>query len=204
MDSAGPPAWRGVVVSRELPAARPDAVDAGLVRQVAAGDRSAFSALYERHGQAVLAHIVLVVGERTLAEEILQDTMLALWNGAASFRGQSMVRSWLIAIARRKARDRMRRRRVHLVTDDILSGWPSSEPGPEDLTLRRDEAEAVADAIGELGVRHREILGLVYGASLTMADAADVLGVPLGTVKSRLAGARSALARSLSEKGYTQ
>ncbi len=162
----------------------------------------ALAALYERHGQAVLAHIVLVVGERTLAEEILQDTMLALWRGAASFRGQSMVRSWLIAIARRKARDRMRRRRVGTVADDILSGWPSPEPSPEDLTLRRDEATVVAEAIGGLGVRHREILGLVYGACLSLADAADVLGVPLGTVKSRLAGARSALARSLNERGY--
>lgn len=192
------------MICGEPPAARPDVVDADLVRQVAAGDRMAFAALYERHGQAVLAHIVLVVGERTLAEEILQDTMLALWKSAASFRGESTVRSWLIAIARRKARDRMRRRQVRTVTDDILSCWPSPEPSPEDLTLRRAEAAAVAEAIGELGVRHREVLGLVYDANLTLADAANVLGVPLGTVKSRLAGARSALARSLSEKGHMQ
>jgi RNA polymerase sigma-70 factor, ECF subfamily len=181
-----------------------DATDAGLVRQVAAGDRSALAALYERHGQAVLAQIVLAVGERTLAEEILQDTMLAAWRGAGSFRGDSRVRSWLIAIARRQARDRTRRRRADTVADDILSGWPAAGPGPEDLALERAEAAVIAQSIGELGPRHREILGLVYGASLSLAEAADVLQVPLGTVKSRLSGARSALASSLSKKGYSR
>jgi RNA polymerase sigma-70 factor, ECF subfamily len=178
--------------------------DADLVRRVAAGDRTALAALYELHGQAILAQAVLAVGDRTLAEEILQDTMLALWRGAASFRGDSRVRTWLIAIARRQARDRMRRRRIRTVTDDILSGWPAAEPGPEDLTLERAEATVVAEAIGGLNLRHREILGLVYGASLSLAEAAEALQVPLGTVKSRLAGARAALASSLSRKGYTR
>lgn len=181
-----------------------EATDADLVSRVAAGDRPALAALYERHGQAVLAQVVLAVGERALAEEVLQDTMLAVWRGAASFRGDSAVRSWLIAIARRQARDRMRRRRVHTVTDDVLSGWPAAEPGPEDLTLKRAEAAVVAQAIGGLNARHREVLGLVYGASLSLAEAAGVLQVPLGTVKSRLSAARTALASSLGKRGYTR
>ena len=181
-----------------------EATDTDLVTRVAAGDRAALTALYERHGQAVLAQVVLAVGDRTLAEEVLQDTMLALWRGAASFRGDSQVRSWLIAIARRQARDRLRRRRVPTVTDDILSAWPAAGPGPEDLTLERAEAAVVAQAVGALGARHREVLGLVYGASLTLAETAQVLGVPVGTVKSRLAAARAALATSLSRRGYTR
>lgn len=179
-----------------------EATDADLVRLVAAGDRAALAALYERHGQAVLAQVVLAVGDRSLAEEVLQDTMLSVWRGAASFRGDSKVRSWLIAIARRQARDRLRRRRVPTVTDEVLSSWPATEPGPEDLTLERAEAAVVAQAVAALGARYREVLGLVYGASLTLAETAQVLGVPVGTVKSRLAGARAALAVSLSRKGY--
>jgi RNA polymerase sigma-70 factor, ECF subfamily len=181
-----------------------EVTDADLVSLVAAGDRAALAALYERHGRAVLAQVVLAVGDRALAEEVLQDTMLAVWRGAASFRGDSRVRSWLIAIARRQARDRLRRRRVPTVTDEVLSGWPAAGPGPEDLTLARAEAAAVAQAIGALNERYREVLGLVYGASLTLAEAAGVLGVPVGTVKSRLAGARAALAASLSSRGYTR
>jgi RNA polymerase sigma-70 factor (ECF subfamily) len=147
----------------------------------------------------VLAQIVLVVGDRGLSEEILQDTMLAVWRGAAGFRGESRVRSWLVAIARRQARDRLRRHRTTLVEDAVLAERPAAEPGPEDVALGRVEAAAVARAIGTLGVAQREVLGLVFGAGLSLAETAEVLEVPLGTVKSRLAAARSALDRLLAE-----
>lgn len=194
-----------VLMAEKPPVDLPEQDDAWLIRQIAVGDRSALAALYQRHGQVVLAQIMLVTGERALSEEILQDTMLAVWHGAASFRGESRVRSWVIAISRRQARDRMRRRKVDTVTDDaFLSEWPAAGPGPEQQVLERAEAAAVADAIGELGSGHREVLGLVFGAGLTMAEAAAILEVPLGTVKSRLAAARAALARSMSEKGYAR
>ncbi|MQA85981.1 MAG: sigma-70 family RNA polymerase sigma factor [Streptosporangiales bacterium] len=178
--------------------------DADLLRRIVGGDRTALVALYQRHGGVVLAQIGLVVEDRGLSEEILQDTMLAVWRGAASFRGRSRVRSWIIAIARRQARDRLRRYRANVVDDGFLTDRPAQEPGPEDVALERAEAEAVANAIRSLGLAHREVLGLVFGAGLTLAETAEVLDVPLGTVKSRLAAARAALARSLSEKGYAR
>jgi RNA polymerase sigma-70 factor, ECF subfamily len=176
--------------------------DAELLRRVADGDRAALVALYQRHAAMVLAQIGLVVADRGLSEEILQDTMLAVWRGAASFRGQSQVRSWIIAIARRQARDRLRRQRVSVVSDAILAQRPAEEPGPEEIALGRADAEAVAEAVRALGRDHREVLGLVFAAGLTLSEAAYVLEVPLGTVKSRLAAARAALARSLTQKGY--
>jgi RNA polymerase sigma-70 factor, ECF subfamily len=176
--------------------------DTELLRRIADGDHAALVTLYQRHGAVVLAQIGLVVDDRGLSEEILQDTMLAVWRGAASFRGQSRVRSWIIAIARRQARDRLRRHRVRVVDDIHLVEQPARGPGPEDVVLDRVAAGAVADAIRTLGVRHREVLGLVFGAGLTLAETADVLEVPLGTVKSRLAAARTALVRALNEKGY--
>jgi RNA polymerase sigma-70 factor, ECF subfamily len=179
-----------------------DQDDTELLRRVADGDRAAFVTLYRRYEGVVFAQIKLVVGDRGLSEEILQDTMLAVWCGAASFRGQSRVRSWVIAIARRQARDRLRRHRVTVVDDRVLTERATGEPGPEEVALERAEVTAVANAIESLGVLHREVLGLVFGAGLTLAEAAGVLEVPLGTVKSRLAAARAALARSLSEKGY--
>ncbi|HEY9240399.1 MAG TPA: RNA polymerase sigma factor [Streptosporangiaceae bacterium] len=175
--------------------------DAVLLQQVASGDRDALGALYRRHARAVLAQIRLVVGERGLSEEILQDTMLAVWRGAGSFRGVSQVRSWIIAIALRQARDRLRRRRLAVVADEsVLSEQAAADPGPEAQVLERAELAAVADAIRGLSPGHREVLGLVFGADLTLAGAAEVLGVPVGTVKSRLAAARAALARSMAGK----
>jgi RNA polymerase sigma-70 factor (ECF subfamily) len=179
-----------------------DADDAALLRRVAGGDRDALGALYRRHAHVVLAQIRLAVGEPGLSEEILQDTMLAVWRGAGSFRGVSQVRSWIIAIALRQARDRLRRRRVAVVADEsVLSGQAAVDPGPEEQVLERAELAVVAEAIRSLRPGHREVLGLVFGADLTLADAAEVLGVPVGTVKSRLAAARTALARALGGKG---
>jgi RNA polymerase sigma-70 factor (ECF subfamily) len=179
-----------------------DADDAALLRRVAGGDRDALGALYRRHAHVVLAQIRLAVGEPGLSEEILQDTMLAVWRGAGSFRGVSQVRSWIIAIALRQARDRLRRRRVAVVADEsVLSGQAAADPGPEAQVLERAELAVVAEAIRSLRPGHREVLGLVFGADLTLAGAAEVLGVPVGTVKSRLAAARTALARALGGKG---
>jgi RNA polymerase sigma-70 factor, ECF subfamily len=179
-----------------------DADDAVLLRRVADGDRDALGALYRRHAHVVLAQIRLAVGEPGLSEEILQDTMLAVWRGAGSFRGVSQVRSWIIAIALRQARDRLRRRRVAVVADEsVLAGQAAAAPGPEAQVLERAELAVVAEAIRSLSPAHRAVLGLVFGADLTLADAAEVLGVPVGTVKSRLAAARAALARAMGGKG---
>lgn len=161
--------------------------------------------LYQRHGRVVLAQIVLAVGEPALGEEILQDTMLAVWRGAASFRGQAAVRSWIIAIARRQSRDRLRHRPPDATAGIAdISGWPAPEAGPEQTVLERAEATATAESVRQLGALHREVLGLVFGAGLTLAEAAAVLEVPVGTVKSRLSAARVALAQALAEKGYTR
>ena len=81
---------------------------------------------YREHGRVVLAHLLLVTGDRVLAEEIVQDTMLAVWHRAASFRGESSVRSWVIAIARRQTRDRLRGQRLRVVDDAFLADQPGS------------------------------------------------------------------------------
>jgi RNA polymerase sigma-70 factor, ECF subfamily len=191
-----------VEAASPYPVALPQADDADLLRGVGRGDRAALVTLYHRHAGVVLAQIGFLVGDRGLSEEVLQDTMLAVWRGAASFRGESSVRSWIIAIARRKARDRLRRRQLRVVDDRLLADRPASDPGPEDVALERATATAVANATRGLGLAHRDVLGLVFGAGLSLAETAHVLEIPLGTVKSRLAAARAALARALSEKGY--
>jgi RNA polymerase sigma-70 factor (ECF subfamily) len=178
--------------------------DAGLLRRIAQGDEDAMAAFYREHGQVVLAQVLLVTGERVLAEEIVQDTMLAVWRGAGSFRGESSVRSWVIAIARRQTRDRLRSRRLRVVDDAFLADQPGSDPGPEVMALDRAELAEVTGAIRGLAPAHREVLGLVFGSGLSLPEVAGVLGIPVGTVKSRLAAARTALGRILNEKGQNR
>jgi len=175
--------------------------DAALLRRIGRGDEDAMAAFYREHGRVVLAQVLLVTGERALAEEIVQDTMLAVWRGAGSFRGESSARSWVIAIARRQTRDRLRGRRLRVVDDAYLADQPGPEPGPEVMALDRAELAEVTAAIRELTASHREVLGLVFGSGLSLPEVADVLGIPVGTVKSRLTAARTALCRILNEKG---
>ena len=178
--------------------------DAGLLRWIGQGDEDAMAAFYREHGRVVFAQVLLVVGERVLAEEIVQDTMLGVWRGAGSFRGESSVRSWVIAIARRQTRDRLRSRRLRVVDDAFLADQPSSGPGPEVMALDRAELAEVRDAIRELAPAHREVLGLAFGSGLSLLEVAGVLEIPVGTVKSRLAAARTALNRILNEKGQNR
>ena len=178
--------------------------DAALLGRIGRGDEDAMTAFYREHGRVVLAQVLLVVGERVLAEEIVQDTMLAVWRGAGSFRGESSVRSWVIAIARRQTRDRLRGRRLRVVGDDFLADQPGSGPGPEVMALDRAELADVMDAIRELAAAHREVLGLVFGSGLSLPEVAGVLAIPVGTVKSRLTAARTALSRVLEEKGQNR
>jgi len=175
--------------------------DAGLLRRIGQGDEDAMALLYREHGRVVTAQVQLVVGERALAEEIVQDTMLAVWRGAGSFRGESSVRSWVIAIARRQTRDRLRGRRLRVVDDVSLADQPGPGPGPEVMALDRAELAEVQGAIRELAAAHREVLGLAFGSGLSLPEVASVLEIPVGTVKSRLGAARSALNRALDEKG---
>jgi RNA polymerase sigma-70 factor, ECF subfamily len=178
--------------------------DAGLLRRIGQGDEDAMAAFYREHGRVVFAQVLLVVGERVLAEEIVQDAMLAVWRGADSFRGESSVRSWVIAIARRQTRDRLRARRLRVVDDTYLANQPGPGPGPEVTALDRAELAEVRGAIRELAPAHREVLGLAFGAGLSLPEVAGVLEIPVGTVKSRLTAARTALNRILNEKGQNR
>jgi RNA polymerase sigma-70 factor (ECF subfamily) len=110
----------------------------------------------------------------------------------------------VIAIARRQTRDRLRSRRLRVVDDAFLADQPGSGPGPEATALDRAELAEVTAAIRELPAPHREVLGLAFGSGLSLPEVAGVLEIPLGTVKSRLTAARTALVRVLNEKGQNR
>ena len=101
-----------LVTSAADPTARKGSADAALIARVAAGESAALAAVYERHGAALFGYLVRLAGDRGVAEEITQDTLLAAWRSAARFEGRSSVRTWLFGIGRRQAHNRLRGRRV--------------------------------------------------------------------------------------------
>jgi len=172
-----------------------------VVRAMAQGDTSALDELYARHGAGVLGFLVSRLSDRQLAEEVLQDVMLAAWDHAASFREESKVRTWLLAIARNRAINTQRKRRVQQVELSESFQLSSDETGPLEKVVKRSEQDMVRDAMRQLPDPYREVLTLVFYHQLTGPEAAEVMQVSEGTIKSRLHRAKEMLRRVLQSEG---
>ena len=169
--------------------------DYDLVRAIAQGDTQALETLYTRYGVRLLAYLVGQLEDRLLAEEVLQDVMLAVWQGAGRFRGDSAVSTWLLAIARRRAISaRQRHTPNHVPLGDMLR---SSEANPLETVARQAEYHEIRAAMQTLPAEQRETLELIFYHGLSGPEAAKVLGVAPGTIKSRLHRAKTLLHRVL-------
>ena len=171
--------------------------DHAIVTRIAVGDHTALETLYDRYGPRVLAYLLQLTPDRGLAEEILQDTMLAAWAAAGSFEGRSSMTTWLLGITRRQAHNQFRRRGLPLVDPSALDTVPSQEPELEATAIAAATEAELADAVARLAPIHREVLTLAFTYELSYREIAEVIGVPIGTVKSRLSAARRAIRASL-------
>ena len=174
----------------------PDSDD-GLLRSVAAGDAAALTQLYQRYAGALFGYLHQLAGDRMTAEEILQDTMLAVWRSAGAFEGRAKVSTWLFGVAHRQAHNRLRGRSGPEPVGADLFDRPDRSAGPEELAIAAAGGTPVAVAIDLLPDHHRDVIALVFVAGLPLADVAEVLAIPVGTVKSRLYHARAAVAAAL-------
>ena len=177
--------------------------DRQLVARMAAGDQQALTELYARYAGPLFTYLRLLSADTGVAEELLQDTILAAWRGAAGYAGHASVHAWLLGIARRRAHDVLRRRPERGGAAWAVETAPAVEPDPEQLVLARVEQETLADAIGRLAPIHREVLVLTFDHELSYRELSAVLEIPLGTVKSRLNHAKRALAAQLLAKDKT-
>jgi RNA polymerase sigma-70 factor (ECF subfamily) len=169
-----------------------------LIRAMALGDKGAMAELYTRHGRKILSYLLGQINDRHLAEEVLQDVMTAAWRGAGGFRGDSTVRTWLLAIARIKVLNVWRRREQDTAElDDEMMGDGFNVSARIEQS---DEQEAVRRALYALPDDQRETLELIFYHDLTGPEAAEVLGVAEGTVKSRVFRAKRTLRGLLQQK----
>jgi RNA polymerase sigma-70 factor (ECF subfamily) len=174
--------------------------DDELLRSVAAGDAAALARLYERYAGALFGYLHRLAGDRMTAEEILQDTMLAVWRSAGAFEGRAKVTTWLFGVARRQAHNRLRLRSGPAPTAAGLPDRPDRSAGPEELAIAAAGGTPVAAAVHLLPDHHRDVIALVFVAGLPLAEVAEVLAIPVGTVKSRLYHARAAVAAALTNQ----
>lgn len=180
-----------------------DSCDSDLLAAVAGGGVDALETLYERHATAMLRFLLRSGRERGVAEDILQESWLAIWQSAASYRGQSSVRSWAIGVARRQAHNRTRGAKLPTVTLERDAEIASAELSVEDSVLAAAGHDRLVATIGALDTHLRDAAMLAWVEEMSYADISEALGIPVGTVKSRIFHARARLARELSNYEVT-
>ena len=184
------------------------AVDAELVHRIRHGSEAALGQIYDRHAKAVFASAMQTSRDRWIAEEVVQETFLVLWERADRFdAARGALQAWLMAIARHRAIDRLRAAGRHdraasfatfggsVVDDGPIDEWlaasgellaiSAAAPLPEVALADKETRAAIDAAIADLDPVERRVIVLAYDGGLTQSEIADSLGWPIGTVKTR-------------------
>ena len=175
-----------------------DLSDADLVAGMRERDEGALRALYERHAGWLSTRLLRRCADREVVADALQDTFVSAWNGAAKFRGDGEVAGWLWGIAVHRLISRVRARTAQgarlgpaLVTNQV------SDISAEDNVLLAIEYSDVGSALARISPELRVVLQATVLDGLTTREAARLLGIPQGTVKTRLARARVSMREEL-------
>lgn len=181
-----------------------EAID-DLMTAVAAGDRTAFARLYDRTSARALGIILRVVVNRALAEEVLQEVYVSVWQQASKFTAaRGSVTAWICTIAHRRAVDCVRATQSATDRDHRVGGlWhPSEGHAAWEAVDGHVERGHLAAALARLSPEQRECLDLAYAVGLSQSQIAARTGHPLGTVKSRMRAALRTLREQLPQGGF--
>ena len=184
--------------------------DTDLIRRIAKGDADAFETLHARYEQPIRRHLLRMVRDPAAAEDLLQETFVRVWTRAETWDEHGSPQAWLFRIATNVAlnhfrSERRRKTRPLEVHTDVADeeaeaaapGWliDASSLGPEALAEQIEQHRLLWQLVDELPEAKREVMRLIYDAEMDIQEAAEALGIPEGTVKSRLHHARRQLAR---------
>lgn len=163
--------------------------DEDLMSLVQGGDAQAFAALYDRHSRAAYSLAYRMMGEKQAAEDLAQDAFLKVWRSAAGYRAErGSVRTWILSIVHNRGIDQLRsmasRRRTQ---EKVEAEAPRSQPSEAFAeSWRNSQREQVRAAMSTLPPEQIKILELAYFSGYTHVEIADILDIPLGTVKGRM------------------
>jgi RNA polymerase sigma-70 factor (ECF subfamily) len=177
--------------------------DEALVALVARGDEYALAELYDRVGRIAYGLALRVLRDERHAEDAVQEAFLAVWRTAAAFRPErAKASTWILTLVHRRAVDLVRReerRRAEPLAEDTVAR--SVDAATDEAAWLRFERERVQEALRSLPDAQREALELAYYGGFSQAQLAERLGVPLGTIKSRMFAGLSRLRELLDESG---
>jgi RNA polymerase sigma-70 factor, ECF subfamily len=176
---------------------------AQLLSRSALGDRSAFSELYVATRSKLFGVSLRIVRERSLAEEVLQDSFVSIWNHAADYaQAKSAPSTWMTAIVRNRSLDVLRRPREDADIDETLTAQLVDESAsPQREAEARGEAHSLRDCLEELDAEQRQTIALAFYHGLSHSELAEHLRRPLGTVKTHIRRGLLRLKECLMERG---
>jgi RNA polymerase sigma-70 factor (ECF subfamily) len=165
--------------------------DEELMPLVGRKDPEAFEVLFDRHGGAAFSLAYRIVGDRAAAEEVTQEAFISVWRSGARFdAARGSVRSWLLSVVRNRAIDFLRSRagkapKLTFDDDSVLEQRPAAERTEEEA-LRRETAGELRGAIGKLPGEQSKVIELAYFGGFSHSEIAQMLNLPMGTVKGRM------------------
>lgn len=163
--------------------------DEDLMSLTSNGDAGAFAALYDRHSRAAYSLAYRMMGERQGAEDLVQEAFLSVWRAAASYRAErGSVRTWILSIIHNRGIDLLRSMANRRRTQDRAEATaPTSQPSEAfSETWRNSQREQVREALRDLPAEQLKVLELAYFSGYTHTEIAELLDLPLGTVKGRM------------------
>jgi RNA polymerase sigma-70 factor, ECF subfamily len=177
--------------------------DQALVQAIAAQSSEALAALYDRYAATVFGLARRVTGRLEDAEEVVQDVFAQVWRQASRYQhGRASVAGWLVMLTRARAIDRVRSRtarpdQASPVSPEAIAPLVARDADPEAVTMSLADARLVRGVLDDLPASQRALIELAYYEGLTHSEIADRTATPLGTVKTRLRTALSALREAL-------
>ena len=176
-------------------------VDEALVRAIAKGDTHALAALYDRHAPLMLGLARRIVGGKPDAEDIVHDVFIEAWRRAADYdESRGSVKAWLLLRTRSRAIDFRKSAGVARTVPAGDGAWLSALADPRGDDSEAPDRTRLRSVVAELNVEQREVLLLGYFEGLSSSEIATRAGIPIGTVKSRVAAALSALRLALADQ----
>jgi RNA polymerase sigma-70 factor (ECF subfamily) len=167
-----------------------DLADEELMQLVRDGDARAFAVVFDRHGAISFSLAYRMCGRRAIAEDVVQEAFLSLWRSGARYdRTRGSVRSWVLAVVRNRAIDALRRdlaRDRQSVADEGAVERIPAEQCTEAEVLRQEQARSVRGALGYLPDEQKRVIELAYFGGFSQSEIAEMLELPMGTVKGRM------------------
>ena len=175
--------------------------DEALIKRIGSGDQAALQALYARHSVKIFRFVVRLLRDEGRAEDVVSEVFIEVWKSAARFEMRSAVSTWLLSIARNKAISLIRKSRDQELDEETAAGVADEADDPEVVAQKQDKGALLRACVMRLSAEHREVIDLVYYHEKSVEEVAEIVGVPEGTVKTRMFHARKRLSEMARRAG---